>query len=108
MASEAGWLGSIQSINQSIFSMSTPDLTTAYFKAPDNMCRILDGQKVFEPSVGVLPTTGWLIANRPTTAMVLGLLSLSFVVMTWKVMLRHQFQHINPNLKTNSPLSKHR
>ena len=87
MASEAGWLGSIQSINQSIFSMPTPDLTTAYFKTPDNICRILDGQKVFKPSIGVRPTTGWLVANRPVTALVLGLLSLGFVAITWKVMI---------------------
>ena len=87
MASEAGWLGSTQSINQSIFSMPTPGLTTAYFKTSDNICRILDGQKVFEPSIGVLPTTGWLIANRPVIALVLGLLSLGIVAVTWKVML---------------------
>ena len=87
MASEAGWLGKLQSINQSIFSMPKPDITTACFKDSDNTCRILDGQKVFEPSAGVLPTTGWLIANRPTTALVLGLLSLGFVAVIWKVML---------------------
>lgn len=72
MVSEAGWLEKFQSINQSIFSMPT---------------ELLDGRKVFEPSIGVLPTTGWLIANRPITALVLGLLSLGFVAVTWKVML---------------------
>ena len=87
MLSEAGWLGKVQFINQSILSMPNPDLTTAYFKASDNLCRILEGQKVFEPSVAVFPTTGWLIANRPITALVLGLLSLGFVAVTWKVML---------------------
>ena len=87
MASEGGWLGSIQSINQSIFSKPTQDLTTAYFKTSDNICRILNGQKVSEPSIGVLPTTGWLIANRPVTALVLGLLSLGFAAVTWKVIL---------------------
>ena len=67
--------------------MSNPDITTAYFKDSDNTCRILDGQQVFEPSAGILPITGWLIADRPTTALVLGLLSLGFVAVTWKVML---------------------
>ena len=66
--------------------MPNPGLTTAYFKASDNICRILDGQKVFEPSVGVLPTTGWLIFNRPITALLLGLLSLGLLAITWKVM----------------------
>ena len=86
MASEAGGPGKLQSINQSIFSIPNPGLTTAYFKATDNICGILDGQKVFESSVGVLPTTGWLISDRPITALLLGLLSLGLVAITWKVM----------------------
>ena len=88
--------------------MPNPGLTTAYFKASENICRILDGQKVFEPSFRVLPITGWLISNRPVTALLLGLLSLGLVAITWKVMRSHHFQHINPNIKTTSPLSKHR
>lgn len=86
MASETGWLGKHQSINQSIFSILSPDLKTAYFQASNHMCSILDGQKVIQPSVGVLPATGWLIATRPITAVVLGFSSLCFVVVIWKVM----------------------
>ena len=87
MASEAGWLREGQSINHSIFSMPNPDLKTTYFEASDHTCRILDGQKVFQPSVGVLSTTAWLITNRPITAVVLSLLSLCFLAVIWKVML---------------------
>lgn len=67
--------------------MPKPDLKSAYLKASDHICRILDGEKIFQPSVGVLPTAGWLIADRPITAVVLCLLSLCFVAVTWKVTL---------------------
>ena len=87
MVSEAGWLGKHQYINQSIFSMPNPDLKTAYFQASNHVCSILDGQKIFQASAGVLPATGWLIATRPITALVLCLSSLCFVTVIWKVML---------------------
>ena len=87
MASEAGWLGIHQYINQSIFSMPNPDLKTAYFEASNHVCSILDVQKIFPPSAGVLPAIGWLIATRPITALVWCLSSLWFVAVTWKVML---------------------
>ena len=67
--------------------MPNMDLGTAYFQASNHMCSILDGQKVFQPSIGLLPATGWLIATRPITAMVLCLLSLCILAVTWKVML---------------------
>ena len=87
MASDADWIGKHQFVNQSIFSMPIPELKAAYFQASNHMCSFLDGQKVFQPSVGVLPATGWLIATGSITAVVLCLSSLCFVAVTWKVML---------------------
>ena len=67
--------------------MPNPDLKTANFQASNHMCSIVDGQKMFQPRVGVLPATGWLIATRPITAAVLCLSSLCILAVTWKVML---------------------
>ena len=67
--------------------MPNVDLKTAYFQASNHMCSILDGQELFQPSLGVLPPTGWLIATRPITAVMLCLLSLCILAVTWKVML---------------------